>query len=147
VTKYFCHILRIILIFCELVHLYVINVCLSELRRKLKASLYIKNLPKMTILGNETILPGCYSVISISIVPHCIPSQVIQFEYGGDNLDPMMMEGNGKPVDFARILDLVRANHPYREEENLGRRSCPGNKKDIGLGTACGNSSRYSTVK
>jgi hypothetical protein len=46
---------------------------------------------------------------------------VIQFEYGGDNLDPMMMEGNGKPVDFSRILDLVRANHPHREEENLGK--------------------------
>jgi hypothetical protein len=45
---------------------------------------------------------------------------VIQFEYGGDNLDPMMMEGNGKPVDFSRILDLVKANHPHREEENLG---------------------------
>jgi hypothetical protein len=47
--------------------------------------------------------------------------QVIQFEYGGDNLDPMMMEGNGKPVDFARILHLVRANYPHREEDNLGK--------------------------
>ena len=30
--------------------------------------------------------------------------EVIQFEYGGDGLDPMMMEGRDKPVDFERVL-------------------------------------------
>ena len=73
--------------------------------------------------------------------------EVIQFHYGGDNLDPLMMEGKDKPVDFARVLDhvkvlvtvvilkmvlvemvlvlklvvilAVQANHPYREEEPL----------------------------
>ena len=30
--------------------------------------------------------------------------EVIQFDYGGDGLDPMMMEGRDKPVDFERVL-------------------------------------------
>ena len=34
--------------------------------------------------------------------------EVIQFHYGGDNLDPLMMEGKDKPVDFARVLDHVK---------------------------------------
>ena len=46
-------------------------------------------------------------------------SEVIQFEYGGDNLDPLMMEGKDRPVDFARVLDHVKANHPHREEEAI----------------------------
>ena len=41
--------------------------------------------------------------------------QVIQFEYGGDGLDPMMMEGKGKPVDFGRILALITHTHPHRQ--------------------------------
>ena len=39
---------------------------------------------------------------------------MIQFQYGGDNLDPLMMEGRDQPVEFARVLNHVRANHPYR---------------------------------
>ena len=35
--------------------------------------------------------------------------EVIQFEYGGDGLDPMMMEGRDKPVDFSRDLSHVKA--------------------------------------
>merc|ERR1719192_149886 len=35
--------------------------------------------------------------------------EVIQFEYGGDGLDPMMMEGRDKPVDFNRDLSHVKA--------------------------------------
>jgi DNA-directed RNA polymerase III subunit RPC1 len=31
-------------------------------------------------------------------------NEVVQFEYGGDGLDPMMMEGKDKPVDFLRVL-------------------------------------------
>jgi len=45
--------------------------------------------------------------------------EVIQFEYGGDNLDPMMMEGKDKPVEFDRVLHHIKANHPYQEEEPL----------------------------
>ena len=32
-------------------------------------------------------------------------NEVIQFVYGGDGLDPMMMEGKDKPVDFQVLLD------------------------------------------
>merc|ERR1712130_272962 len=46
-------------------------------------------------------------------------SEVIQFEYGGDNLDPLMMEGKDRPVDFGRGLDHVKANHLHREEEAI----------------------------
>merc|ERR1712130_542456 len=46
-------------------------------------------------------------------------SEVIQFEYGGDNLDPLMMEGKDRPVDFGRVLDHVKANHLHREEEAI----------------------------
>ena len=34
---------------------------------------------------------------------------VIQFSYGADGLDPMMMEGRDKPVDFERVLNHVKA--------------------------------------
>ena len=43
--------------------------------------------------------------------------EVIQFHYGGDDLDPMMMEGRDKPVDFERILALVRASNPEVESD------------------------------
>ena len=46
-------------------------------------------------------------------------SEVIQFEYGGDNLDPLMMEGKDRPVDFARVLEHVKSNHPHRNEETM----------------------------
>ena len=44
-------------------------------------------------------------------------NEVIQFQYGGDGLDPMMMEGKDKPVDFARVMVrlcvyLHPASHP-----------------------------------
>ena len=35
-------------------------------------------------------------------------NEVIQFEYGGDGLDPMMMEGKDKPVDFQRVWNTSR---------------------------------------
>ena len=35
-------------------------------------------------------------------------NEVIQFRYGGDGLDPMMMEGKDKPVDFARVMAHVK---------------------------------------
>lgn len=44
-------------------------------------------------------------------------NEVIQFEYGGDGLDPMMMEGKDKPVDFQRVLEHVQAAMPYADEE------------------------------
>ena len=44
--------------------------------------------------------------------------EVIQFHYGGDNLDPMMMEGRDKPVDFERILSFVRAVEPGKDEDD-----------------------------
>ncbi|XP_065214140.1 DNA-directed RNA polymerase III subunit RPC1 [Planococcus citri] len=44
---------------------------------------------------------------------------VVQFNYGGDSLDPTYMEGNGNPVEFNRIYDNVRANFPCRDEPTL----------------------------
>jgi DNA-directed RNA polymerase III subunit RPC1 len=40
-------------------------------------------------------------------------NEVIQFVYGGDGLDPMMMEGKDKPVDFLRVLEHIKAVSPY----------------------------------
>lgn len=44
---------------------------------------------------------------------------VVQFVYGGDGLDPTYMEGKDCPVDFDRVLQHVRAKHPYRDEKAL----------------------------
>lgn len=44
---------------------------------------------------------------------------VVQFIYGGDGLDPTYMEGKDCPVDFDRVLQHVRAKHPYRDEKAL----------------------------
>ena len=35
--------------------------------------------------------------------------QVVQFEYGEDNLDPTHMEGNEKPIDFPRLMNHIRS--------------------------------------
>ncbi|EEB15462.1 DNA-directed RNA polymerase III largest subunit, putative [Pediculus humanus corporis] len=45
--------------------------------------------------------------------------EIIQFNYGGDGLDPTYMEGKDCPVNFQRTLDHIRAKYPYREEEAL----------------------------
>lgn len=34
---------------------------------------------------------------------------IVQFTYGGDGLDPSMMEGKDKPVDFSRVMQHVKA--------------------------------------
>lgn len=39
--------------------------------------------------------------------------EIVQFEYGGDGLDPACMEGKDKPVDFRRILEHVRVSHAF----------------------------------
>ncbi len=44
---------------------------------------------------------------------------VIQFEYGGDGLDPMMMEGRDKPVDFAKDLIHVKAVREKKGDREL----------------------------
>ncbi len=46
-------------------------------------------------------------------------NEVVQFLYGGDGLDPMMMEGRDKPVDFARVLNHVRAAAPYAGDDSI----------------------------
>lgn len=35
---------------------------------------------------------------------------IVQFTYGGDGLDPAMMEGKDKPVDFSRVMDHVKVH-------------------------------------
>lgn len=33
---------------------------------------------------------------------------IVQFKYGGDGLDPAVMEGKDKPVDFSRVMQHVK---------------------------------------
>lgn len=44
---------------------------------------------------------------------------VVQYQYGGDGLDPTYMEGKDCPVEFKRVLDNVRAKCPCAGEEAL----------------------------
>ncbi|XP_037787697.1 DNA-directed RNA polymerase III subunit RPC1-like [Penaeus monodon] len=44
---------------------------------------------------------------------------IIQFKYGGDGLDPSEMEGTKGPIDLERVLNHVRATHPYASEDPL----------------------------
>ncbi|KAG5879450.1 hypothetical protein JTB14_027687 [Gonioctena quinquepunctata] len=44
---------------------------------------------------------------------------LVQLTYGCDGLDPTYMEGKDCPVDFDRVLEYVRARHPYRGEVPL----------------------------
>ena len=46
-------------------------------------------------------------------------SDIVQFVYGGDGLDPTDMEGKNKPVDFSRILELVQSNVPCPDDMSL----------------------------
>ena len=43
-------------------------------------------------------------------------NEIIQFSYGGDGLDPILMEGHNVPVDFSRILLHVNSSMPFRDE-------------------------------
>ena len=43
-------------------------------------------------------------------------NEIIQFSYGGDGLDPILMEGHNVPVDFSRILLHVKSSMPFRDE-------------------------------
>ncbi|KAK7113132.1 DNA-directed RNA polymerase III subunit RPC1-like [Littorina saxatilis] len=47
--------------------------------------------------------------------------EVVQFVYGGDSLDPTIMEGDNKPINFQRLWDHVRAMTitEFRGEESL----------------------------
>lgn len=47
---------------------------------------------------------------------------IVQFVYGGDGLDPAAMEGKDKPVDFKRVLELVKAKYPSPGEAPLDER-------------------------
>lgn len=35
---------------------------------------------------------------------------IVQFKYGGDGLDPAVMEGKDKPVDFSRVMQHVKVD-------------------------------------
>lgn len=39
---------------------------------------------------------------------------IVQLSYGDDGLDPLVMEGEdkGRPLNFVRFMDVVRATHP-----------------------------------
>ena len=40
-------------------------------------------------------------------------SSIMQFEYGGDGLEPASMEGPKWPVEFERILNCVKAKNDH----------------------------------
>ncbi|KAH0537811.1 hypothetical protein KQX54_000943 [Cotesia glomerata] len=44
---------------------------------------------------------------------------IVQFEYGGDSMDPTYMEGKDCPVDYKRVLDHVRAKVPDKNGDAL----------------------------
>ena len=44
---------------------------------------------------------------------------VVQFTYGDDGLNPQMMEGGDRPVDFNRLKVNIQLQHPCREERTL----------------------------
>lgn len=44
---------------------------------------------------------------------------VVQFTYGDDGLNPQMMEGGDRPVDFKRLHVNIQAQHPCPEERTL----------------------------
>lgn len=46
-------------------------------------------------------------------------NDLVQFEYGGDNLDPAYMEGKDQPVDFKRVLTHTMANILNRNEKHM----------------------------
>ena len=47
-------------------------------------------------------------------------SQIVQFVYGGDGLDPLYMEGESdEPVNLDRVLKTVKVNHPCRNVDGL----------------------------
>ncbi|CAK9300704.1 unnamed protein product [Gordionus sp. m RMFG-2023] len=46
--------------------------------------------------------------------------EIIQFDYGGDSLDPVMMEDKNKPFDYSRMLTHIKNIHkPDSNESNL----------------------------
>ncbi|XP_038060034.1 DNA-directed RNA polymerase III subunit RPC1-like isoform X2 [Patiria miniata] len=46
-------------------------------------------------------------------------SDIIQFEYGADGLDPAMMEAKDKPADFDRVLHHITSKFSCREEYTM----------------------------
>jgi DNA-directed RNA polymerase III subunit RPC1 len=54
-------------------------------------------------------------------------SEIVQFAYGGDQLDPMSMESNAQPVNFERLFQVVKSNKLSKEihisSEDLMRES------------------------
>ncbi|XP_070543488.1 DNA-directed RNA polymerase III subunit RPC1-like [Ptychodera flava] len=50
-------------------------------------------------------------------------NDIVQFQYGGDGLDPAAMEGKEKPVDFNRVLEHIKAKFSSRKEKALSSKS------------------------
>ena len=44
---------------------------------------------------------------------------IVQFTYGDDGLDPVMMVSNGSPVNFPRLLEQCRALMPEKDEPSI----------------------------
>lgn len=56
--------------------------------------------------------------VKCRVILYCSSNELIQFKYGGDGLDPMMMEGKDQPVDFTRVFHHVRAaSDPLLDED------------------------------
>ena len=40
----------------------------------------------------------------------------MQFEYGGDGLDPACMEGSRWPMEFDRVLNYIKVSHNFETQ-------------------------------
>eukprot|EP00117_Sycon_ciliatum_P006945 scpid14118/ scgid10259/ DNA-directed RNA polymerase III subunit RPC1; DNA-directed RNA polymerase III largest subunit; DNA-directed RNA polymerase III subunit A; RNA polymerase III 155 kDa subunit; RNA polymerase III subunit C160 len=49
---------------------------------------------------------------------------IVQFEYGGDSLDPACMEGKDMPVDFPRTLHHIQSNLCINDDSAADSASC-----------------------
>lgn len=61
-------------------------------------SLYAKALEDLSVLYDHTVRTSL--------------SNIVQFKYGDDGLDPLNMETQEKPLDFVRVLQHVRDEFP-----------------------------------
>lgn len=46
-------------------------------------------------------------------------NDIVQFLYGNDALDPLMMEGSSTPVELDRVMKCIKINHPAPDECRL----------------------------
>lgn len=58
-------------------------------------------------------------------------SEVVEFLYGGDGLDPACMETKNRPVDLERQLMHVQATYPHREQVKISSKDVKAAAEEI----------------